>query len=81
MPQTTKHALYQISLSLEWYVDAIRRFYALGMGTRALTMVGLEVEGIRTQVNILDLIGHDQGLELQNSSFKVNRCHISRIWV
>jgi hypothetical protein len=29
-------------------VDAIRRFYALGMGTRALTMVGSEVEGIRT---------------------------------
>jgi hypothetical protein len=48
MPQTTKHALYKISLSLEWYVDAIGRFYALGMGTRALTMVGSEVEGIRT---------------------------------
>jgi hypothetical protein len=48
MPQDTKHALYKISLSLEWYVDAIRRFYALGMGTRALTMVGSEVEGIRT---------------------------------
>lgn len=43
-----KHALYKISLSLEWYVDSIRRFYALGMGTRALTMVGSEVEGIRT---------------------------------
>jgi hypothetical protein len=35
-----KHALYKISLSLEWYVDAIRRFYVLGMGTIALTMVG-----------------------------------------
>jgi hypothetical protein len=29
-------------------VDAIRRFYALGMGTRALTMVGSRVEGVRT---------------------------------
>jgi hypothetical protein len=29
-------------------VDYIRRFYALGMGTRALTMVGSEVKGIRT---------------------------------
>ena len=62
-------------------MDAIRRFYALGMGTRALTMVGSEVEGIRTYVNILDLIEHDQGLKLQHSSFKVNLCHVRRIWV
>jgi hypothetical protein len=34
-----KHALYMRSLSLEWDMGAIRKFYALVMGLRAFTMV------------------------------------------